>query len=250
MRRIPGLTWGLENLGLVGTMAIAWTSVVFASADVRVVDRRIVMGGTASIQVYAEDEASGYAATRAAFERMAVVEAALSDYRPKSEARRLYMEVIEGFTASLGASHNLTLMAKMNLANLLMQIGEQHEARRLYEEVIEGSTESLGASHTRTLTAKGNLADLLTDLRERDEARRVYMEVIEGYTESLGASHTNTQATKYNLCCLESLEGNFDAALVLIEDYGNPAWAWADEDLAPLRLAREADFVRAIGAAP
>jgi thiamine biosynthesis lipoprotein ApbE/sugar lactone lactonase YvrE len=94
MRRIPGLNRVLKNLCLVGTMAIAWTSVVFASDDVRVVDRRIVMGGTASIQVYAEDEASGYAATRAAFERMAVVEAALSDYRPKSEARRL-VEIVD-----------------------------------------------------------------------------------------------------------------------------------------------------------
>ena len=100
MRRIPGLTWVLENLGLVGTMAIAWTSVVFASADVRVVDRRIVMGGTASIQVYAPDEASGHAATREAFDRMAVIEAALSDYRPKSESRRLVEVVGEDVSVS------------------------------------------------------------------------------------------------------------------------------------------------------
>ena len=139
----------------------------------------------------------------------------------------------------------------MNLANLLhVHLGDKSEARRLYAEVSEGFTASLGASHELTLMTKGNLADLLTDLREHDEARRLYKVVIEGYTESSGASHTSTQAAKYNLGCLESLAGNFDAALALIGDYGNPAWAWQDEDLAPLRLAREADFVRVVGAAP
>ncbi len=63
--------------------------------EVRVVDRRVVMGTPATIQVYAPDEATGYAATKAAFARMAEIEDVLSDYRPRSEAMRLVERVDE-----------------------------------------------------------------------------------------------------------------------------------------------------------
>jgi len=87
---------------LVTVMVLAWfvpaTSAV--GPDVRVVDRRVVMGTPATIQVYAPDEATGYAATKAAFTRMAEIEDALSDYRPRSEAMRLVERVDEAVEMS------------------------------------------------------------------------------------------------------------------------------------------------------
>ncbi|MCP4797945.1 MAG: FAD:protein FMN transferase, partial [Phycisphaeraceae bacterium] len=86
---------------LAMVVAASGTSVSFAGDDfVRVVDRRVVMGTSATIQVYAPDEATGYAATRAAFARMAEVEDALSDYRPRSEAMRLVERVGESVEVS------------------------------------------------------------------------------------------------------------------------------------------------------
>ena len=77
-------------------ITVVGSSPAFArDAEVRVVDRRVVMGTPATIQVYAPDEATGYEATRAAFARMAEVEDALSDYRPGSESRRLVERVGE-----------------------------------------------------------------------------------------------------------------------------------------------------------
>jgi len=64
----------------------------------------------------------------------------------RDEARRLYVEVIEGRTELLGPSHPSTLEAKMNLANLLNQLGEWDEARQLYMEVAASRTEVFGAS--------------------------------------------------------------------------------------------------------
>ena len=107
MRRIPSLSHGrrpsvtrlLALLAMV--VAASGTSVSSAGDDfVRVVDRRVVMGTSATIQVYAPDEATGYAATRAAFARMAKVEDALSDYRPRSEAMRLVERVGESVEVS------------------------------------------------------------------------------------------------------------------------------------------------------
>ena len=84
---VIGLAWCVPEASAVGP-------------EVRVVDRRVVMGTPATIQVYAPDEATGYEATRAAFARMAEIENALSDYRPRSEAMRLVERVDEAVALS------------------------------------------------------------------------------------------------------------------------------------------------------
>ena len=106
--------------------------------------------------------------------------------------------------------------------------------RTLAEFMAE--TKEHGPEHTKTLRAKLDLAFLLQSLEERGEARGLYEAVIEGFTKQLGPEHTSTLLAKYNLGCLESLAGNYDAALELIEGY-DVDWAWQDEDLAPLRQA-------------
>jgi hypothetical protein len=50
---------------------------------------------------------------------------ALADMGRRSEARRLYEEVLAGQTAELGPAHTDTLLAKGNLANLLQELGER-----------------------------------------------------------------------------------------------------------------------------
>ena len=106
---------------------------------------------------------------------------ALSEFsatmREWAEARRLYEEVVAGFTAQLGPAHVDTLATKNNLALLLMQMGERAEARRMYEEVVAGLTAQLGPAHTTTLKSKGNLATLLDEMGEGAEARRLLEEV-------------------------------------------------------------------------
>ena len=84
----------------------------------------------------------------------------LRDLGERDEARWLYTEVIDGYTAQLGAQHTHTLTAKNNLAILLRDLGERDESRRLYIEAIEGRTAQLGAPHTDTLHSKMNLASL------------------------------------------------------------------------------------------
>jgi tetratricopeptide (TPR) repeat protein len=156
----------------------------------------------------------------------------------REKARPLYEEMIEGYTAQLGAQHKATLDAKNNLASLLVSLGEHDAARQLYEEeVIEGYTAQLGDQHTDTLRAKMNLASLLVgpvvDIRpsgfrsstpfqydaaqaaqydrekqDAQEARRLYEEVIEGLTTQLGAQDTATLRAKMNLATLLAVLGN------------------------------------------
>ena len=51
-------------------------------------------------------------------------------------AKTLYEEVIEGHTQQLGPQHTGTLMAKMNLANILSDKSDLVGAKSLYEEAI------------------------------------------------------------------------------------------------------------------
>ena len=90
--------------------------------------------------------------------------------RDALRARRLYEEVIEGYTMQLGGQHTATLFAKSNLAALLKNLGEPDEGRRLCEEVIEGYTAKLGGQHTDTLGAKNDLAVLLKHVSEHAAA--------------------------------------------------------------------------------
>eukprot|EP01050_Picozoa_sp_SAG11_P063724 SAG11_NODE_43565_length_164_cov_37.538462_1_plen_54_part_11 len=52
----------------------------------------------------------------------------------------MYLEVIDGYTAKLGADHVSTVTAKMNLATLLDEQGQTQEAKAMYLEVIDGYT--------------------------------------------------------------------------------------------------------------
>eukprot|EP01052_Picozoa_sp_SAG31_P006934 SAG31_NODE_325_length_17671_cov_9.902743_15_plen_602_part_00 len=128
------------------------------------------------------------------------------------EARAMYVEVIDGFTAKLGAHHVDTVKAKTNLANLLKEQGQTEEARAMYVEVIDGFTAKLGADHAHTVTAKMNLANLLKEQGQTEEARAMYVEVIDGYTAKLGADHVDTVMTKMNLANLLAEQGQTEEA--------------------------------------
>jgi hypothetical protein len=72
--------------------------------------------------------------------------AALNQVGQNAEARRMYEEVIEEWTALYGGGHIETLRTKGNLADLLSwQIGEFAQARPLLEEVVAGRTAQLPA---------------------------------------------------------------------------------------------------------
>ena len=74
---------------------------------VRVVDRRIVMGCEARIVTFADDAADARVATRRAFEAMARMEQALSDYRSTSEVERIVR--VQGVWQEVGDDLHLAL---------------------------------------------------------------------------------------------------------------------------------------------
>ena len=81
------------------------------SDQVRVSDRRIVMGVEARIVTWAPSEEIARKATRAAFARMAGLEQSISDYRPRSEVMLATETVGEPVPVSSDLAESLSLSA-------------------------------------------------------------------------------------------------------------------------------------------
>ena len=94
-------------------------------------------------------------------------------------ARPLFEETLAGRTEQLGPTHTKTLTCKMNLAILLIEMGERAEARPLLEEVVAGQTEELGSRHVETANAQTVLAEVLVLEHELDAASVVIEPAIE-----------------------------------------------------------------------
>lgn len=71
---------------LATSCAVAPDTTTTPTEAIRVTDRRVVMGVEATITTWAPTEAAAREASRAAFTRMAALEQAISDYRPRSES--------------------------------------------------------------------------------------------------------------------------------------------------------------------
>ena len=92
-----------------------------------------------------------------------------------------------------------------------------------------------------------NFAVVLQSMGKLNKAKEMYQVVASGYTRQLGQDHL----VQYNMACVESLLGHHDAALAMLRqaatELDNRTAAWEDDDLAPLRKARAADFAAAVG---
>ena len=153
------------------------------------------------------------------------------------EAAALWLEVIEGQTAALGANHASTLLTKANYAGVLGKQGKLHEAECIYQEVIEGQTVTLGAGDVSTLLTQYNFgpavalrvrhqldlrrvgvvgaknhANVLQQQGKLEEAGRLYLVVIKGSTAAHGANHESTLMTKCNYAGVLKDQGKLEEA--------------------------------------
>src|SRR4051812_49143651 len=76
------------------SLALAMALVTNAPALQRYEAVEAHMGTLVRIELYARDEAQAKAAFHAAFDRIAQIDAALSDYRPDSELNRISREAV------------------------------------------------------------------------------------------------------------------------------------------------------------
>ncbi|MEZ6018035.1 MAG: tetratricopeptide repeat protein [Planctomycetota bacterium] len=94
-----------------------------------------------------------------------------------------------GFAELLGAGHPLTLTARSNLGNFLVDQRRLAEAEVELRDVVEGRRVVLGARHPQTIFARASLARLAKVRGDYALATSQYEEALRQAREVLGADH-------------------------------------------------------------
>eukprot|EP00937_MAST-01D_sp_MAST-1D-sp2_P002272 g2272.t1 len=133
-----------------------------------------VVAGHAPGEADIADQAHGLAVST-------VVEQLVDEPGEREGTVRVCAEIIAAHEERLGGNDQGVVIAKVNLGNLLRQLGQPEEARRLYAGAIEACTAALGACHPNTLSITLNLADLLENQGDLNAARELFEQCVTGY---------------------------------------------------------------------
>jgi tetratricopeptide (TPR) repeat protein len=94
-------------------------------------------------------------------------------------ARKLSTEVSEATSRLYGLQHRWTIIARSNLSELLLKIGEVDEALRLKEEVLEAARTNLGEDNEDTLYIRRTLAaGYSASKKDRPRLRRILVDLL------------------------------------------------------------------------
>ena len=135
-------------------------------------------------------------------------------------AQELNQEVLEGFSAALGASHPETLAAFEQVAVVTQKLGDSAAAVTMFRTNLEAKEEVFGPTHLQTLVTRTNLALALTRVvGKRREARALQAGTLEIARTWHGDDHETTLVAMNNLAITLGQLGDAEGALVLREEH-------------------------------
>lgn len=153
------------------------------------------------------------------------------------EAIKLYREVLESQTSLLGDEHEDVLTTAHNLAQTLMEQGENglDEAEAIYLRNLTKWITLGGESHIATLSTKNNLAGVHMQKKQYDKALSLYQSVLSVRERMLGPAHPETIVCKRNAAYAWQHLGQHQTAVEMLEQVVE---ASEDSD-----LAQEPDYL-------
>ncbi|CAG8060326.1 unnamed protein product [Penicillium salamii] len=106
----------------------------------------------------------------------------------------LQSQAYEGFLNLLGPKHPKTLVAQLDLADIVGFRGEDHlePSLRIIEELVYHFTKKLGREHPLTLRSKLTMAKIKIALNMFEEAEELFREGLPAAERNLGANHLGT----------------------------------------------------------
>lgn len=116
-----------------------------------------------------------------------------------TQAERMYLEALEGFTAALGGDHPKTLAVLHNVAMLESLDGRFEQAAAKYQRVADAYRTAFGPEDPRTLRALLNLAGLQAHRGRHKESEALFSEVARTCRDRLGVDHPMTLLALSNL---------------------------------------------------
>jgi len=131
--------------------------------------------------------------------------------RMASDSEQL-RRTLEGREQQLGAQHEDTLIAVVNLAVLLHAQGKLAEAEPLCRRALERCARQIGEDHAVSLAAVHNLAALLLAQGKLAEAEPLCRRALEGREQILGAQHPDALLSARALATLLTAQGRLAEA--------------------------------------
>ena len=142
----------------------------------------------------------------------------------------------------LGTRHEVTLLAKHQLAIVAEKEGFFSSAAKMYSIVVTGLAATRGPKHRETLNVKVDHANVLKQMKNYDLAEKIYASIISACASQSGNSFQILEAeakANYALMLVEkadSLESTADsmarsAIYLRASDLGESVWGSDDEDV-------------------
>jgi non-specific serine/threonine protein kinase/serine/threonine-protein kinase len=106
---------------------------------------------------------------------------------PQAQAQLERVRQLRG--AALGESHEQTLEATRDLAQIAMQMGKYPEAEKLYQQALGGLTRRLGPADARVLGVQAQLVELDLQMGRYQAAEALIRKTISTARQALGSTH-------------------------------------------------------------
>jgi len=153
-----------------------------------------------------ETDGSGHADTL-----MACYDLASSHFEHGSRdaAEQLLRRVVEGDSEVLQA---IPEGFRLNIAELLMNMGMYSEAEPLFRKALASSVETLGQTHQVTLRTGLSLGLVLKQLGKLEESETLHRMALKDQEETLGSTHPDTLVSVNNLSEVLKDMGNYEEA--------------------------------------
>ncbi|WP_433217433.1 FxSxx-COOH system tetratricopeptide repeat protein [Dactylosporangium sp. CS-047395] len=134
------------------------------------------------------------------------------------EAKRLLAEAHSRLHRRLGATHQDTLTALNNLAEVLIKLGELADGQALHERALGARRQILGPDHRDTLTSMNDLAEALARSGNFADARTMHEEVLAARRRVLGNDHYDTLVSMNNFAIVLARLGHLADAQAMHEE--------------------------------
>ncbi|MFD6329535.1 tetratricopeptide repeat protein [Streptomyces niveus] len=131
-----------------------------------------------------------------------------------AEAERMY----EAILAGTDGINDLILLARHNLAAVLIHQGRHAEALERYRELVDIRARLHGDDHRLTWSSRRNLAVALNSLGHFADAEARLAQVLDAYRRLIGPRHAETLATQTSLAAMKANQGRTTEAVPLLRD--------------------------------
>lgn len=129
----------------------------------------------------------------------------------------LGIQVVHDCEEKLGHTHQLSFIARQNLARAYEISGQLDVAATMLEDLIADQKNDLGDDHRRTLATRTHLAQILCAAGDLPRGIELLEQSVNAYARTLDGSHRDALTARVGLAVAQRLAGHTDIAIALYE---------------------------------